>query len=125
MFNIETLQSKSDQELTKLSKDLGVKLDKKNTPEQTVFAILDFQASNPNIVKDYLNANPEPMSTKSEEPTPEKKPAAKRTKKPVAKPKEIITEAVAKTVEEVVTEETAKQEVVEESTTTAPKKKKS
>jgi transcription termination factor Rho len=47
MFNIETLRSKSDEELAQLSKDLGVKLAKKSSPEDTVFAILDYQASNP------------------------------------------------------------------------------
>ena len=62
MFNIETLKSKSDEELTKLSKDLGVNLAKKSSPEETVFAILDYQASNPKIIKDYLNANQENMN---------------------------------------------------------------
>ena len=62
MFNIETLRSKSDEELAKLSKDLGVKLTKKSTPEETIFAILDYQASNPKVIKDYLNANNENMN---------------------------------------------------------------
>jgi transcription termination factor Rho len=64
MFNIETLRSKSDEELAQLSKDLGVKLAKKSSPEDTVFAILDYQASNPKIIKDYLNATQKNMTKK-------------------------------------------------------------
>lgn len=86
MFNIETLKSKSDEELTQLSKDLGVKLAKKSSPEETVFAILDYQASNPKIIKDYLNATQENMVKKTEEtPAESVTPAKKRGRKPVGK----------------------------------------
>lgn len=86
MFNIETLKSKSDEELTQLSKDLGVKLAKKSSPEETVFAILDYQASNPKIIKDYLNASQENMVKKTEEtPAESVTPAKKRGRKPVGK----------------------------------------
>ncbi|HBR11539.1 MAG TPA: transcription termination factor Rho [Chryseobacterium sp.] len=86
MFNIETLRSKSDEELTQLSKDLGVKLAKKSSPEETVFAILDYQASNPKIIKDYLNATQENMVKKTEEtPAESVTPAKKRGRKPVGK----------------------------------------
>ncbi|KFC23502.1 transcription termination factor Rho [Epilithonimonas lactis] len=100
MFNIETLRSKSDEELTKLSKDLGVNLAKKSSPEDTVFAILDYQASNPKIIKDYLNANQENMNKNTEDNSEEKAaPAKKRGRKPADKPKqeaEIPTTEVAK-----------------------------
>ena len=100
MFNIETLRSKSDEELTKLSKDLGVNLAKKSSPEDTVFAILDYQASNPKIIKDYLNANQENMNKNTEDNSEEKAaPAKKRGRKPAEKPKqeaEIPTTEVAK-----------------------------
>lgn len=100
MFNIETLRSKSDEELTKLSKDLGVNLAKKSSPEETVFAILDYQASNPKIIKDYLNANQENMNKNTEDHSEEKAtPAKKRGRKPAEKPKqeaEIPTTEVAK-----------------------------
>ncbi len=87
MFNIETLRSKSEEELTKLSKDLGVKVAKKSSPEETVFAILDYQASNPKVIKDYLNANPENMDNTPEETPKDKAPAPKkRGRKPAAKP---------------------------------------
>ncbi len=56
MFNIETLRSKSLSELTKISKDLGVKIPRNSTEETIVFAILDFQASNPKVTKEYFNA---------------------------------------------------------------------
>lgn len=89
MFNIETLRSKSDEELTKLSKDLGVNLAKKSSPEETVFAILDYQASNPKIIKDYLNANQENMNNTIEENSEEKAvPAKKRGRKPAEKPRQ-------------------------------------
>ena len=51
MFNIETLRSKSLPELTKISKDLGVKIPKGSTKDEVVFALLDFQASNPKQTK--------------------------------------------------------------------------
>ncbi|WP_379967906.1 transcription termination factor Rho [Epilithonimonas sp. UC225_85] len=99
MFNIETLRSKSDEELTKLSKDLGVNLAKKSSPEDTVFAILDYQASNPKIIKDYLNANQENMNKNTEDNSGEKAaPAKKRGRKPAEKPRqetEIPTAEVA------------------------------
>ena len=81
------LRSKSDEELTKLSKNLGVKLAKKSSPEETVFAILDYQASNPKIVKDYLNANTETMNNNVENTPPKKTNSApKRVRKPAEKP---------------------------------------
>jgi len=89
MFNIETLRSKSDEELAQLSKDLGVNLAKKSSPEDTVFAILDYQASNPKIIKDYLNANQENMNKNTEDNSEEKPaPAKKRGRKPAEKPKQ-------------------------------------
>ena len=77
MFNIETLKSKSEEELTKISKDIGVNLAKKSSPEETVFAILDYQASNPKIIKDYLNANQENMNKNTEDNSEEEAVPAK------------------------------------------------
>ncbi len=114
MFNIETLRSKSDEELAQLSKDLGVKLAKKSSPEETVFAILDYQASNPKIIKDYLNATQENMTKKTEEnPSENPAPAKKRGRKPAEKPKEeniVPTE----TVVAIATTEEAPAEIVKE-----------
>lgn len=116
MFNIETLRSKSDEELSKLSKDLGVNLAKKSSPEETVFAILDYQASNPNIIKDYLNANQENMNKNTEDNSEEKAaPAKKRGRKPAEKPKQEaeipVTEVAKEEVPVAVETPVAKEEV--------------
>ncbi|WP_447951652.1 transcription termination factor Rho [Chryseobacterium koreense] len=94
MFNIETLRSKSASDLDKISKDLGVKVAKNSTDNDKIFAILDFQASNTKVAKDYYNATETPMNTE-EKPAPAvKKPAAKKPapKKKTEKPAEISAE---------------------------------
>ncbi|WEK69059.1 MAG: transcription termination factor Rho [Candidatus Chryseobacterium colombiense] len=78
MFNIETLRSKSVTDLTKILKDLGVKVARNSNENDKIFAILDFQASNPKVAKDYFNATE--SSTNTEEP-----PAEKPVKAPVKK----------------------------------------
>jgi len=124
MFNIETLRSKSDEELAQLSKDLGVKLAKKSSPEDTVFAILDYQASNPKIIKDYLNATQENMTKKTEESSTENAaPAKKRGRKPAEKPKE-ENSVPAETPVIAVTEEAPAAVVKEEAKAPNPPKKK-
>ncbi len=89
MFNIETLRSKSVTDLTKILKDLGVKVARNSNENDKIFAILDFQASNPKVAKDYFNATESSMTT--EEPPVEKAvkaPAKKAAPKKVApKPK--------------------------------------
>ena len=67
MFNIETLQSKSATDLAKITKDLGVKLAKNSTENDKIFAILDFQASNTKVAKDYFNATETPMNTEEKD----------------------------------------------------------
>ncbi|MFS4430014.1 transcription termination factor Rho [Chryseobacterium sp. S90] len=79
MFNIETLRSKSVTELTKILKDLGVKVARTSNENDKIFAILDFQASNPKVAKDYFNAT-ETTSINTEEA-----PAEKTAKAPVRK----------------------------------------
>lgn len=97
MFNIETLRSKSVTELTKILKDLGVKVARNSTENDKIFAVLDFQASNPKVAKDYFNTTETSMN--ADEPQaekPAKAPAKKAApKKAAAKPK-----AEAKPVEE-------------------------
>ena len=94
MFNIETLRSKSDADLTKITKDLGVKLAKNSTDNDKIFAILDFQASNTKVAKDYYNATETPMNTEETATPAAKKPAAKKpaTKKKTEKPTEVSAE---------------------------------
>jgi len=102
MFNIETLRSKSEPELTKISKDLGVKVAKNSTDNDKIFAILDFQASNPKIAKDYYNATESTMTKEENKPAAEQPAAPKktRTRKPAAKPKETTEPAAEETAKE-------------------------
>ena len=116
MFNIESLQSKSTTELTKICKDLGIKVARNSTENDKVFAILDFQAANPKVAKEYYNATEEKPENTTENQTPEKK-TTKR--KRVEKPAE---ENISDKKEE--TESKAEKPAKEEKKTT-PKAKKS
>lgn len=129
MFNIETLRSKSVTELTKILKDLGVKVARNSNENDKIFAILDFQASNPKIAKDYFNTTESSITT--EEPPVEKtvkapaKKAAPRKAAPKpkaetkpqteekAEDKEAVTEEPVKaeeTIIEAITEDTTSNE---------------
>ena len=81
MFNIESLQSKSTTELTKICKDLGIKVARNSLENDKVFAILDFQAANPKVAKEYYNATEEKPENTTENQTPEKKTTRKRVEK--------------------------------------------
>ena len=108
MFNIETLRSKSVTELTKILKDLGVKVARNSNDNDKIFAILDFQASNPKVAKDYFNAT-ETSTTTEEAPAekPAKAPVKKAApKKAPAKPKAITKVPAEPKVEEKVEEKT-------------------
>ena len=94
MFNIETLRSKSLAELDQISKNLGIKVPKNSSEETIVFAILDFQASNPMAAKEYYNATEKTMEenkpkTTIEKPKKEKQPAPKKRPEKTA---ELFTE---------------------------------
>lgn len=108
MFNIETLRSKSVTELTKILKDLGVKVARNSTENDKIFAVLDFQASNPKVAKEYFNATE--ISTATEE-TPAEKPAKAPAKK--AAPRKTATrtktEAKAPAAPKAETEEKAEE----------------
>ncbi|PWN68400.1 transcription termination factor Rho [Chryseobacterium phosphatilyticum] len=109
MFNIETLRSKSVTELTKILKDLGVKVARNSNENDKIFAILDFQASNPKVSKDYFNAT-ETTSINTEEDQaekPAKAPARKAAvpKKAPAKPRANAKAPVEPKVEEKVIEQ--------------------
>ena len=116
MFNIESLQSKSTTELTKICKDLGIKVARNSTENDKVFAILDFQAANPKVAKEYYNATEEKPENTTENETPEKKTTKrKRVEKPA---EENISDKKEET--ESKTEKPAKEEKK-----TTPKAKKS
>ncbi|MEC5157573.1 transcription termination factor Rho [Chryseobacterium sp. MP_3.2] len=99
MFNIETLRSKSDSELAKITKDLGVKLAKTSTDNDKIFAILDFQASNSKVAKDYYNTTETPVTPPLTPAPAVKKPAAKKAapRKKVEKAVEVAPENNAET----------------------------
>ena len=116
MFNIESLQSKSTTELTKICKDLGIKVARNSTENDKVFAILDFQAANPKVAKEYYNATEEKPENTTKNQTPEKKTTKrKRVEKPA---EENISDKKEET--ESKTEKPAKEEKK-----TTPKTKKS
>ena len=116
MFNIESLQSKSTTELTKICKDLGIKVARNSTENDKVFAILDFQAANPKVAKEYYNATEEKPENTTKNQTPEKKTTKrKRVEKPA---EENISDKKEET--ESKTEKPAKEEKK-----TTPKAKKS
>ncbi|WP_172282221.1 transcription termination factor Rho [Chryseobacterium sp. LAM-KRS1] len=126
MFNIETLRSKSVTELTKILKDLGVKVARNSSENDKIFAVLDFQASNPKVTKDYFNTTENSMNTEDktvekETKAPAKKAAPKRTAKPkteakVPTPSETATKVEEKTEEKETVTETPKQEEVTSTT---------
>ena len=139
MFNIETLRSKSVTELTKILKDLGVKVARNSNDNDKIFAILDFQASNPKVAKDYFNAtetnsiNTEEAVTEKPAKAPAKKAAPKKAAarpKPVAKPseepkvEEKVEEKTITPASEEIQPEEPKAEAVSEETPAAQAKKK-
>ena len=73
---------------------MGVKLAKNSTDNDKIFAILDFQASNAKIAKDYYNATETNMNTDENTNSAPKKPAPKRNipKKKPEQPKDISAE---------------------------------
>lgn len=117
MFNIETLRSKSVTELTKILKDLGVKVARNSTENDKIFAILDFQASNPKVAKEYFSATESSINTEEQATEkPAKAPARKAApKKTAAKPKtEAQAEQKPKAEEKIETEEIPSQEPIQE-----------
>ncbi|WP_027377006.1 transcription termination factor Rho [Kaistella palustris] len=94
MFNLETLRSKSAEDLAKITKDFGVKLAKNSTENDKIFAILDFQASNTKVAKDYYNATETTMNTEEQAAPAPKKAAPKKAapKKKAEKPVENAAE---------------------------------
>ncbi|MEJ8598899.1 transcription termination factor Rho [Riemerella anatipestifer] len=79
MFDIETLEAKSSAELTKIAKDLGIKTGRGATMKDKVYAILDFQASNPQQTKDYYNSTEIVSEKKENHQTQEDSQAVEKT----------------------------------------------
>ncbi|WP_312901463.1 transcription termination factor Rho [Chryseobacterium taichungense] len=116
MFNIETLRSKSVTELTKILKDLGVKVARNSTENDKIFAILDFQASNPKVAKEYFNTTETSITAEEKPPEkPAKAPARKAApKKTTAKPKTEAKAEQPKAEEKIETEEIPSEEPQQE-----------
>lgn len=96
MFNIEILRSKSEKELTAILKAFGLKLARNSSDTDKIFAILDFQASNPSVAKEIYN------STEKKEETSEQ-PTQNVPKRRGRKPKVVLVEKDEPAKDEVIT----------------------
>ncbi|WP_143068760.1 hypothetical protein [Kaistella treverensis] len=68
--------------MTKITSDLGVKIAKNSNENDKIFAILDFQASNTKVAKDYFTATEKPAdSPETPAPAPKKAPVKKAAPK--------------------------------------------
>ncbi|MDF2933062.1 MAG: transcription termination factor Rho [Chryseobacterium sp.] len=124
MFNIETLRSKSVTELAKILKDLGVKVARNSTDNDKIFAVLDFQASNPKVAKDYFNTTESNTETE-EKPAPAEKVVKAAPKKPAAKKpvrSKVATETPKEAEPEKTEEATEEKEVIAEAIVKEPAK---
>lgn len=121
MFNIETLRSKSVTELTKILKDLGVKVARNSTENDKIFAILDFQASNPKVAKEYFNATESSIAAEEKATEkPAKAPARKAAPKKTAAKSKTEAKAEQNPKAETETEEKPLQEPVQEEVKAEP-----
>lgn len=100
MFNIEMLRSKSKSELALILKEFGIKSSKNDTENDKIFAILDYQASNPKIAKDYYSAT----EAGNEEVSAEKKVVEKKTTTRKVSPRKNTKLKVEETVKDVSSE---------------------
>ncbi|RQP09807.1 MAG: transcription termination factor Rho [Chryseobacterium sp.] len=109
MFDIESLKSKSESELAVITGELGIETSKNASPDETVYAILDFQATHKDAVKKYLNGD----NDKKDPTAPEKK---RRGRKPKAASEETAETPAEETAETATAEQT-------ENTEQQPKKR--
>jgi len=102
MFDIENLKSKSDVELTKISKTLGINVKKNSDANEKIYAILDFQASNPQSVKDYLSSktdNTESPTENEAKPEPKKRGRKPKTETTEMPKDESVNEKTSETLD--------------------------
>ena len=91
MFEIINLKSKKLAELQDISKDLSIPKYRGLKKLDLVYKILDFQASNPHKVKEYLapsvanSSSPSPTTPKAKEDKPQEKPSVQKENKPKKK----------------------------------------
>lgn len=103
-------------EIASLLKGLGLKVAKVSSENDKIFAILDYQATEPKVVKDYFNTHEKPEVI--EKSTQIAKPKPKRTK---AAPKPKATKETTEVTDTVQIEKVEKQvETVDTSNTISP-----
>src|SRR5690625_5678224 len=83
MFEISELKSKRLPELQELAKTLGIPKFRSYRKLDLVYQILDFQAANPQAVKDIVKEE----TAKTEKPTPSEKPKKETPKRQQSHPK--------------------------------------
>ncbi|NAW51683.1 transcription termination factor Rho [Elizabethkingia argentiflava] len=118
MFDIESLKSKSNTELAKITEELGVGVKKTSDINEKIYAILDFQASNPQIIKNYLGSQDKQNDVAEEKPQPKK-----RGRKPVAQKTKQKAEETLEFEEKLNKEETSKETASPLPETPQPEKK--
>lgn len=74
------LRSKDKKELTKIARDLGLRVPRKSDENDIIFSILDFQASNTDKVKEYLSS-----TTPNEEEEKKQKPSRSKVERKTSK----------------------------------------
>ncbi len=117
------LRAKSDAEITKILKDLGIKTIRNASGNDKVFAILDFQASNPAVTKDYIGKSQAPIENAAPAATTEETPPApKKRGRPAKKVQPVAAEEPAVTENTEVVTEPMTQEAPAETAAPATKK---
>jgi transcription termination factor Rho len=90
MFDINQLKSKTASELNDIAKALNVLTSADAVPDETIYAILSYQESHPQVVQAFIHQNsPQTMSENPENEQPIDEAAAPKTRKPRAK-KEVV-----------------------------------
>lgn len=89
MFNIEILRSKSNEELTKIVRDLGIKVPRNSTDNDRIFAILDYQSIHTKEAKAYFETTQQTVKeeasvTSAELPAKPKRGGQPKKKQPTA-----------------------------------------
>lgn len=82
MFNIEILRSKSNEELTKIVRDLGIKVPRNSTDNDRIFAILDYQSIHTKEAKAYFETTQQTVKEEASVSSAEKPVKPKRTRQP-------------------------------------------
>ncbi len=107
MFNIEMLRSKSEADLALILKEFGIKVSKNASENDKIFAVLDYQASNPKVAKEFfLTSESQEPKEVVEEAKPDKptssKPATRTPRKTAQKTTPAAEKSKTETLEEAI-----------------------